>query len=387
MWNKLKVVKKPKDQTLLKRIAVMAVIAVLVCGAVSLFLFWNELHMNARLLRLKYWITGGEKSHSAYSFDAHNSNCYAGFDDGLAVASVSGLSTYAPDGKLVFLSQGHMALPQIQSTDQMVMAYDAGGNTLLAVQKNAGEVLRIETEKPILDADITENGQICYLTSEGGYKSVLSVYNKKQELVYRWLSTSTFFSLCAVSETGKEMAAIGLDQKNGSFSSTLNFFRTDSDQIVGTVHLGSALIYDLMYVDADTLCTIGENGVHYYSADGEEVKTYNYDGGYLKDFDNSGNGFLALSLNTYRAGNRYSLVVMDDAMDDPVSVYIGQEILDLSAAGKYIAVLTSRGLTVYDRNLSVCSQTENTGGATAVLMRRDGTALLLGGGTGTLYIP
>ena len=70
-----------------------------------------------------------------------------------------------------------------------------------------------------------------------------------------------------------------------------------------------------------------------------------------------------------------------------MSVYVGQEILDLSASGKYIAVLTPKGLTVYDRNLSVCSQTEDTKGATAVLMRQDGTALLLGGGTGTLYIP
>ena len=297
---------------MLQRILIMTVVALLVCGAVSLIIFWNELHMNARLLRLKYWLSGGEKAYGTYSFDAHNSNCYADFEDGLAVASVSGLSTYSPDGRPAFLSQGHLILPQIQSADEMVMAYDAGGNMLLAIHRKTGEVLRVPTEKAILDADIAPKGQICYLSSEGGYKSVLAAYNKNQELVYRWLSASTFFSLCAISENGTEMAAIGLDQKDGSFSSTLNLFRTDSDQIVHTVYLGSALIYDLMYVDADTICTIGETGVTYYSADGEELKFCSYDGGYLKDFDSCGDGFLALSLNTYRAGNRYSLVVMDE---------------------------------------------------------------------------
>ena len=387
MWNKFKIVKKPKDPTIGQRIVVMALVALLVCGLVSVIVFWNELHMDARILRLKYWAAGGEKTYGTYSFDAHNSNCYVGFEGGLAVASVGGLNTYSSDGHMTFVSQGHLSLPQVQSAEDVVMAYDAGGNMLLAIHKNAGEVLRVESEKPILDADIADDGQICYLASEGGYKSVLAAYNKKQELAYRWLSTSTFFSLCAISQNGKEMAAIGLDQKDGGFSSTLNLLSVDSDQIVRTVHLGAELLYDLMYVDADTICTIGENGVTYFSSNGDMQKSFSYGGSYLKDYDNCGNGFLALSLNTYRAGNRYSLVIMDEAMKEPISVYVGHEILDMSAAGKYVAILTPRGMTVYDRNLSVCSQTQDTDGATSVLMRPDGTVLLLGGGTGKLYIP
>ena len=387
MWNKLRVVKQPGKQGIWRKILAMALVTLVVCGIVALILFWDELHMDARLLRLKYWRVDGDDTYSNYSFDAHNSNCYAGFDDGLAVASVGGLSTYTSDGRVAFVSQSQLSLPQIKAVEDTVMAFDVGGNSLLAIHESNGEVLRVDTEKAILDADISADGDICYLSSEGGYKSILTVYNEKQELVYRWLSTSTFYPLCAISEKGQELAAIGLDQKDGSFVSTLNLFRTDTDQIVSTVTLGSDLIYDLMYVDEDTLCAIGESGVTYLSADGEVLQTYSYDGNYLKDFDDSGNGFLALSLNTYRAGNRYSLVVMDETMEEPVSVYVGQEILDLSAAGKYIAVLTSKGLTVYDRDLSVCSQSQNTGTATSALMRPDGTVLLLGGGAGRLYIP
>ncbi len=387
MWNKLKIVKQPKERPLLKRIIAMALVTLIVCGVVALIIFWDELHMDARLLRLKYWRAGGEGTHGTYSFDAHNSNCYANFEDGLAVASVGGLSTYTEDGRIAFVSQNQMSLPQIKAAGDMVMAFDVSGKSLMAVHRKNGEVLRIDAEKSILDADLSEDGDICYLSSEGGYKSVLTVYNEKQELIYRWLSTSTYFPVCAISEKGKNLAAIGLDQKDGSFSSTLNLFQTDSDQIVNTVHLGSDLIYDLFYADEDTLCAVGESGVTYLDGAGDVLCTYSYEGKYLKDYDDGGNGFLALSLNTYRAGNRYSLVVLDETMEEPISVYVGKEILDLSAAGKYIAVLTSRDLTIYDRNLAVCSQTQQINAATAVLMRPDGTALLLGGGTGQLYIP
>ncbi len=387
MWNKLKIVKMPKEKSIWKKIIAMVLVALVVCGVVALILFWDELHMDARLLRLKYWRAGSDGEYGTFSFDAHNSNCYANFEDGLAVASVGGLSTYSEDGNVIFVSQSQLSLPQIKAAGKMVMAHDVGGNALLAVHKSSGEVLRVSTEKAVLDADLSSDGDICYLSSEGGYKSVLTVYNEKQELVYRWLSTSTYMPVCAISPKGNEMATIGLDQKDGNFASTLNLFRTDVDQIVHTVQLGSDLIYDLMYLDGDTICAVGESGVTYLNAQGEVQQTYSYEGKYLKDYDDGGNGFLALSLNTYRAGNRYSLVVMDDTMEEPVSVYVGQEILDLSAAGKYIAVLTSKGLTVYDRNLAICSQTQNIGAATSVLMRPDGTALLLGGGSGHLYVP
>ena len=96
---------------------------------------------------------------------------------------------------------------------------------------------------------------------------------------------------------------------------------------------------------------------------------------------------MTLSLNMYRAGNRYTVVTVDEAGQELGSLYIGEEILDLSACGKYIAVLTPENLTVYTRDLQVYAQTMDTGTATGVLMREDGSVLLLGSGIGELYVP
>jgi len=373
--------------SLLRKILSMTVILVIVVLFVAMMLFPEFFNVDAMRRWVKYMNVRAENGSGVFEFDAHNSNRYANFDGGLAVASVGGLSTYQSGGAEAIVSQGQLSLPEIQSGKKLVMAYDVGGTTLLAVNNRSGEVLRVTSDKAILDADLSENGSICYVSGSAGYKTVLTVYNEKQECVYRWLSSSTYMPLCAVSDDGDHLATVGLNQSGGSFESELNLFRTDSEVIANTVSLGNELVYDLLYFNSDTICAIGEETVQFLSSEGEPMGIYDYNGSYLKDYDVGGDGFLTLSLNMYRAGNRYTVVTVDEAGQELGSLYIGEEILDLSACGKYIAVLTPDNLTVYTRDLQVYAQTMDTGTATGVLMREDGSVLLLGSGIGELYVP
>lgn len=377
---------KPK-RGLLGKILSMAVVLVIVVLFVAMMLFPEFFNVDAMRRWVKYMNVRQDDGSGVFEFDAHNRNRYANYDGGLAVASVGGLSTYQAGGAEAIVSQGQLSLPEIQSGKKLVMAYDVGGTTLLAVNNRSGEVLRVTSDKAILDADLSENGSICYVSGSAGYKTVLTVYNEKQECVYRWLSSSTYMPLCAVSDDGDHLATVGLNQSGGSFESELNLFRTDSEVIANTVSLGNELVYDLLYFNSDTICAIGEETVQFLSSEAEPMGIYDYNGSYLKDYDVGGDGFLTLSLNMYRAGNRYTVVTVDEAGQELGSLYIGEEILDLSACGKYIAVLTPDNLTVYTRDLQVYAQTMDTGTATGVLMREDGSVLLLGSGIGELYVP
>lgn len=378
---------KPHKRGLLKRILLFLLILALVCALVALFVFRDALNLDGLRRWVKYLNVRDDGSYGVYHFDAHNSNRYAAFSNGLAVGSVGGLDTYDANGDEVFAAQAQLVLPQIQTGNKLVMVYDVGGTTLLAVHSRSGEVLRLDTEKPILDADLSAGDAICYSTSASGYKTVLSVYNSHQELIYRWLSSTVYMPLCAVSEDASYLAAVGLGQSEGTFESMLYLFRTNSEELALSVSLGNELIYDLSFLDDRTLCTVGESTVQFLSMDGTSLGSYAYDDLYLKDFDAGGDGFLTLSLNMYKAGNRYSLATVDETGNEIASLYIGQELLDVSACGKYVAALTPAGLTVYNRDLTVYYETAETGAATSALMRADGSVLLLGGGEGQLYIP
>ena len=152
--------------------------------------------------------------------------------------------------------------------------------------------------------------------------------------------------------------------------------------------LENELFYDVCYPEESRICLIGETGVVCLSSEGEVLHTWTYDNMYLKDFHLGGDGFLALSLNMYRAGTRYTLTTLDSRSGQLLGeLYIGREILDISACGKYLAVLTSDQLTIYDKQLNICHQTDRTGNADSVEMRPDGSAILLASGKGVLYLP
>ena len=64
-----------------------------------------------------------------------------------------------------------------------------------------------------------------------------------------------------------------------------------------------------------------------------------------------------------------------------------REIMDVSAAGKYIAVLYSDSLTIYTADLTEHQTLNGTEFARRVAMRSDGTALLLGASRAWLVAP
>ena len=92
-------------------------------------------------------------------------------------------------------------------------------------------------------------------------------------------------------------------------------------------------------------------------------------------------------MNLYKAGNRYTVLTI--GYDGTVlgTLPTSEQILDISASGRYLALLTSGSLAIYDQNLEEYDVSDNTTGASSTVMRADGSAILLANGHGTLYVP
>ena len=171
------------------------------------------------------------------------------------------------------------------------------------------------------------------------------------------------------------------------FESSVVLFKTDSAEIDRTIPIGNDLIYDLHFVSDDLLAVLCENDLYFYDLEGQKQGSYSFQSSYLKDFTTGGSGFLTLAVNLYKAGNRYTVTTVGQDGSELGRLSANEQILDLSAAGKYLAVLTSSTLSIYDQNLKEYDVSDNTTGASSVVMRADGTAILLANGHGTLYVP
>ena len=61
--------------------------------------------------------------------------------------------------------------------------------------------------------------------------------------------------------------------------------------------------------------------------------------------------------------------------------------LSLSAAGRYIAVLTGKQLNIYTRDLELYATLDSTQGAREVLLMEDGSAVLISADSASFYVP
>ena len=192
---------------------------------------------------------------------------------------------------------------------------------------------------------------------------------------------------CAVASGSKYAAAAVLGQQDGMFESSVVLFRTDAEEIACTIPIGNAMIYDLHFVSDSKLCVLAEDALSFYDLDGNLLGSFSYGESYLKDYTTDGSGCLTLVMNLYQAGNRYTVLTVGYDGAELGRLSSGEQILDISAAGKYLAILTSSSLSIYDQALQEYDVSDNTAGAASVVMRADGSAILLANGHGTLYVP
>ena len=130
---------------------------------------------------------------------------------------------------------------------------------------------------------------------------------------------------------------------------------------------------------------VGDRGLTISDHQGQAITT-DWSSLYLKRYTLDGDGFAAALLGRYRAGSQAQLWVVD-SQGQTRTLDINQQVLSLSAAGRYIAVLTGDRLDIYTDTLELYASLEGTQGARSALMMADGSAILLSSDTASFYIP
>lgn len=334
----------------------------------------------------RYRNAADSESFGRYSYDAHNANRFAAYDEGLAIASVGGMQLLDDYAGEIYGFHESVSAPTVLTAGEYALMYDVGGTRLVAAHATRGELLSLRENEPILDADLNSEGAMCYIASEGNYKAIIPVYNAEQERIYVWYSASAFLHQCTISDDAGTIAAASIGQKNAVFGSDLVILRTDSTAIESTVELGDTLVYELDFVTDTVVCAWTENGLVFVSDNGAERGRYE-PAAQIEKADLNGSGFAALWLQSDLAGEEGRVVTIGTDGMEKGSQAISERILDISACGDYIAVLTAERLCIYDDGMNLYAETDETVGATQVLQRADGSVVLAASGNAVLYIP
>ena len=275
--------------------------------------------------------------------------------------------------------------PSLQSRGGRAVAYDVGG-TEVYVLLDKGLVYKLDCAGEVLNASLNQKGWLTVVCGESGCKAAVRVYDAEGEAVFAFRSSDRFVMTAALSADSRTLAAVTMGQENGVFASYVVFYRVNSDKEAGRCTLRGSVVYDLTAAGSG-FCAVTEEQLCFLSGDGVMTAVYDYGGDYLRRVSVSDDGYAAVLLGRYRTGTQHRIVTVNGEGKELAALEIDAEVASLSAAGRYVAVLTGEELVIYDKQLKPCAQLQEVSQAREVLMRSDGSAVLAGSMAASLYLP
>lgn len=382
-----------KRPNIFLRLLALLVTLALALGAVALVAFRDQINLDAVRRYFVYRSLSRNDSGQAESFpyDGGISSQFVTVGQDLLIATGSSIRLYSGSGAVYVSKTVSMERPVARSAGKYGLCYDAGGQNLFLFGDRQ-EIFSLEQEegRSIISANLTATGQLAVAAQESGHKGSVTVYNSAQEPTIKVSLSSGFIMDAALSPDGRTLAILTVAVGSHAFESRVLFYHTDhsSDDAVpdAVCSLGNSVILELSWTGTD-LWALGENAVFSLAGDGTMTGQFSYGNRYLKAFTLAGDHYAAALLGRYRAGSaaQLSLISPDGTVQGVLDV--GEQVLSLSSAGRYLAVLYADRLEIYADGLTPYHTLEGTHGARKALMRNDGSVLLIDNSDARLYLP
>ena len=378
--------KRIKKKTAPRRtLRVLLAVVALVLAAVAAFVLLDRTAFDGLRRSIAYMQAEKDESGCAklYQYNGDGTSVYADLDGCLLVASGKEITLLDAKGNAVYHTALQAGQVAVTAEDGFAVVYEIGGNSLHLLDSK-GLVKEMTIEGEIFSVEMGAGGKFAVTLKKTGYKTAVSVYNGKGEPLYEFSSAQKYLMTAAVSENGKYMAAAAMGQDSGTFVSSLQIYKLTSDTQQADASVDGG-VYELGAVDG-RFCAVTDKALCFVKNDGA-VTEYSYQGATLSRCSLGGGKFAAVLLENYSSGGLTHLATVNTAGEEIASLAVESEVLDLSAAGRYLTVLYSNRLVIYDQKLQPCTVLEDVSSARRVLMRADGSAVLVGTNAASLYLP
>lgn len=354
-------------------------------GAALLSTFGHGTGLDAVRRYLRYGNPGDNAN--LYSYAASSYSRFASVGDALLVLTDSSLRLLSSNGAELWSQSVRMNAPTLSGNGSRVVAWDAGGSELY-VFGETGPLLSLTADRgsAYLSARLNANGWLAVTTGRDGGKGVVSVYDAKMKLVFEFYSSRRFVVDAWPLNDNSHVAAVTLGQEDSVFISDVLYYRLDRKEPETHCAIPDALSFELVQ-RGTALTAVCDTCLAFLSADGVLNARYDFGDNWLRDYHLGGDGFAALYLSRYQSGGAGRIVTVDSSGNELGAVDVMEEVVDLSAAGRYVAALYTDRLVVYNLAMEVYATLSGAESVQGVVMRPDGSALLLGGSSARLFLP
>lgn len=187
--------------------------------------------------------------------------------------SSSNFECYNINGKNIFSYQHGYLSPLMCTSDARTIVYDQSGKNY-SVYNLKNKILSGSTEREILTAAISRNGNFAVATLSDSYSSQITVFSAKGEKIYEWFCSEYIVNGVLLSPNGKTLAVSVLSAKNGAFVSKIYFLEFDSATPIA-VYDYNELVLGIKSVGNSGFISVCENSLNFFTWKNFKTNTYN----------------------------------------------------------------------------------------------------------------
>ena len=338
---------------------------------------------------LRRWLMYGDSGtgQNYYTYVADGNNRFALLGEDLLVTNQNTVQLLSDDGTIRYSLSVSMTTPMVLVGGDVAAVCDVGGSSLyLLDETGTRREMTLSSGLRYYSARLNSSGWLAVTEEKNGYKASISVYNSSGELVFSFDSYDSYITDALVTEDCRSVVAVSLAPQDSVFSSTLLVYDLSEAVLTASCPIRDGLPMDITCT-GDELLALCDTRLAIADLEGNTILDYPYGSMYLHDYAFGGKDFCALLLGKYKAGNICELTTFDLEGQQIASLEVTEEVLDLSAAGNYLAVLYSDSLVIYTRDLQEHARLDGTDYAGHVIMEPGGTAMVITGTAAWRFLP
>ena len=315
----------------IKRLLCVALAFVMVLFLLSGALSYEKLYYLAKDVKLANDYVNSE--HDTITYNVGNSQTFAIYREGLAVASRERFSIFSSGGRELLSFDHNLGNPKLASSDKYVLLYDVGGKQF-SLYNSFSKVYDKTLDNPIYGASVSENGTYAIITSSLDYTSIVSVYKSNGTKYDYNFASARVVSVC-LSEKGKDMAVLLAYSSGDEIRSEIRLYRIGKNDYESESISFSGIPYAVQILSGGNILVVGANGINAFNSNLNLVGEYFANEEiYLYSF---GEDSIAISYFSSESG-KTDVLVLNKRGKLENEIEFNERIIDIALCDGYIFV-------------------------------------------------
>ncbi|MCQ2431447.1 MAG: DUF5711 family protein [Clostridia bacterium] len=265
------------------------------------------------------------------------------YKNGLAVVGYDQIQLYDLTGEAILNLNQVNSSPNFLSGDRYMMVYNIGGNTF-QVYNSLTKVYEENYDYGIGVAAMGDSGTFLVTTRSMEYRSVVNVYDKDFNMIYRWYSPDKLVMDAAFRQGDSEflLATLGTHASGVNYAEII-LCETGKEEKRAQFQIDDEVIYRAHYSEDGGFVLVGGKAIYYYDKNCALISTLSY-GGYTPANVDTEAGLTYFTLNKNIVGSNYELTVTDGVGTVLYTGTVSGEITKVMPLGNAIYILLDRSL-------------------------------------------